>query len=240
MLRENNFLIVPATARNKYDLKGSELLVFGIIYGFSQDGKSSYNGGISYISEWTGVSYKTVSRILKSFTERSIIKSVSNAGKTCNYTINLDFQNDKLNNTLDNLSVVKNSTTPDKMSQVPRTFCPKTPDKMSYNNIDNINNNIKENIKEKKSKKTFKKPTIEELKKYCLEIESKIDVQRFFDYYEANGWIAGKVPMKNWKASFRNWTRNDFNNTNSSKPKITKHDYQKELTQKELDSYDRK
>ncbi|MBK5262996.1 MAG: hypothetical protein JJE17_10595 [Peptostreptococcaceae bacterium] len=106
-----------------------------------------------------------------------------------------------------------------------------------YNTNRKYIDNIKENIKRKK----FIKPTLQDLKDYCNEIDSKVDVQKFFDYYETNGWIAGKVPMKNWKAAIRNWTRNNFkSNSPPTVPTINKHDYQKEITQKELDSYDRK
>jgi len=45
--------------------------------------------------------------------------------------------------------------------------------------------------------------------------------------------------MKNWKAAIRNWTRNNFN-SNKPQTTINKHDYQKEITQKELNQYDRK
>jgi hypothetical protein len=242
-LRENNYLVVPATARNQYNLRGSELLVFGIIYGFSQDGQSLFEGSTNYISEWTGLSRRTVLRILKDFTERGIFSKISCSGRECKYAVNFDFESD--NNSIithDKMSQVKDLTTHDKMSQVPMTKCQQTCDnmaqtcdKMSHYNIDNINNNIKENIKRKK----FIKPSIENIKNYCLEIDSKIDSQRFFDYYEANGWVAGKVSMKDWKAAIRNWTRNNFN-TNQSNSTINKHDYQKEITQKELDQYDRK
>jgi hypothetical protein len=29
-----------------------------------------------------------------------------------------------------------------------------------------------------------------------------------FDYYQSNGWKVGRNPMKDWKASMRNWSRN--------------------------------
>ncbi|MBK3516669.1 hypothetical protein [Carboxylicivirga marina] len=35
------------------------------------------------------------------------------------------------------------------------------------------------------------------------------EAQRFFNYYESNGWlIGGKTPMKDWKAAARNWMLN--------------------------------
>lgn len=56
-------------------------------------------------------------------------------------------------------------------------------------------------LKEKRSVK----PTIDEVKEYCRERKNNVDPQRFFDFYEANGWRVGRNPMKNWKAAIRNW-----------------------------------
>lgn len=58
-----------------------------------------------------------------------------------------------------------------------------------------------------KGKKTvrFVKPTVEEIADYCAERKNGIDPQRFFDYYESNGWMVGKTHMKDWKAAVRNW-----------------------------------
>lgn len=41
--------------------------------------------------------------------------------------------------------------------------------------------------------------------------------QRFWNYYEANGWKAGRNPMKDWKAAARNWVtdRNGYNGTSN-------------------------
>lgn len=71
--------------------------------------------------------------------------------------------------------------------------------------------------KEKKGKaKRFTKPTLEEIKAYCLERGNNVDAERFYDYYEANGWKVGKNAMKDWKAAVRTWERNGYSD---SKPK---------------------
>lgn len=45
---------------------------------------------------------------------------------------------------------------------------------------------------------------------YCREINATVDAQRFVDYYTANGWkVGGKAPMRDWKATVRNWHNND-------------------------------
>ena len=54
----------------------------------------------------------------------------------------------------------------------------------------------------------FKKPTVDEVRKYCEEKHINIDPGRFIDYYESNGWKVGKSTMKNWRAAIRNWNRN--------------------------------
>lgn len=51
-------------------------------------------------------------------------------------------------------------------------------------------------------------PTLEEIMEYAQDTHLSVDVQHFYDYYEANGWHIGKLPMKDWKAALRAWARN--------------------------------
>ena len=53
--------------------------------------------------------------------------------------------------------------------------------------------------------KRFTKPTLEEVKTYCLERKNRIDAQSFLDFYESKGWKVGNTPMKDWKAAVRTW-----------------------------------
>ena len=64
--------------------------------------------------------------------------------------------------------------------------------------------------KKKTTRKVFVKPTLTEIQTYVDEHQLHVDVERFFDYYEGNGWKVGKNPMKDWKATARNWRRNSF------------------------------
>ena len=65
--------------------------------------------------------------------------------------------------------------------------------------------------------KKFKKPTIDEVKEYCLERGNNINPETFIDFYESNGWKVGKNSMKDWKASLRTWEKNSTNSNKSSK-----------------------
>jgi hypothetical protein len=65
------------------------------------------------------------------------------------------------------------------------------------------------------------KPTLEETQIYFLEKSfPEIEAQRFFNYFESNGWlVGGKTKMKDWKAAARNWmlnTKKFGNKTNAS------------------------
>ena len=70
-------------------------------------------------------------------------------------------------------------------------------------------NNININNKKEIYKERFIKPTLEEVKNYCLERNNNVDAEKFIDYYEANGWVQGKArkPIKDWKACIRTWER---------------------------------
>ena len=59
-------------------------------------------------------------------------------------------------------------------------------------------------------KKRFVKPTVEEVKQYCIERNNCVNVEQFYDYYESNGWKVGKNAMKDWKACVRTWERNGY------------------------------
>ena len=69
------------------------------------------------------------------------------------------------------------------------------------------NANAKGNAKAFRADKprSFTIPTVEEIRAFCLERGNGIDPQRFFDHYEAKGWLIGNQPMKNWQAAVRTW-----------------------------------
>lgn len=61
----------------------------------------------------------------------------------------------------------------------------------------------------KENAKRFSKPSVEEIRSYCRERNNGIEAEKFFDFYEAKGWVVGKSPMKDWKAAVRTWEQKD-------------------------------
>jgi len=84
-----------------------------------------------------------------------------------------------------------------------------------------------EEVKQAKKSKRFKKPTLDELEHYCIERQNRVDIQKFYNFYESNGWKVGKNPMKDWRASVRGWERNSFDDKKQSKTQSQLNSWQK-------------
>ena len=55
----------------------------------------------------------------------------------------------------------------------------------------------------------FKKPSLDEIRDYCTARGNSVDPEQFYNFYESKGWMVGKSPMKDWKASVRTWEKRD-------------------------------
>ena len=64
-MRSDNFVMIQGWMCNELELKGNELLIFALIYGFSQDDCSTFNGGRQYIANTFNVSLPTVDKALQ-------------------------------------------------------------------------------------------------------------------------------------------------------------------------------
>ena len=91
--------------------------------------------------------------------------------------------------------------------------------------------------KKKATRKVFVKPTPSEIQTYVDEHNLQVDVERFFDYYEGNGWKVGKNPMKDWKATARNWSRNSFDKGGGSNQRTSTNGATKPKQDKYADLY---
>lgn len=51
-----------------------------------------------------------------------------------------------------------------------------------------------------------------------ITIDPVVESERFYNYYESNGWRVGRNPMRDYKAACRNWLLNNLNKTNPLPP----------------------
>lgn len=74
MIKDDNYIVVQGWMVTQLKLKGNELLVFAIIYGFSQDGESRFTGGRQYLADWTNSTKQGIQKNLKSLLEKGYIQ----------------------------------------------------------------------------------------------------------------------------------------------------------------------
>ena len=88
MIKDDNFYVIQGWMINQLKLKSTELQIFAIIYGFSQDGKTEFKGSLSYIQDWTGVSKPTVISAINSLVDKGLItKTTFDNGETNSYRV---------------------------------------------------------------------------------------------------------------------------------------------------------
>jgi hypothetical protein len=146
----NNHITIHGWMLNELELKGNDLILYALIYGFSQDGRSEFCGTLEYMMAWTRIAEKNVIARLNSLLERNLIikrDEGPNGNKRCYYkaivpkNINIE--------PLTKSKVTTYEMTVDDLQKVsgPLTKSKVTPYESSDNNIIyNINNNIEDNI----------------------------------------------------------------------------------------------
>ena len=108
-------------------LKGSELVAYALIYGFSQDGESWFTGSAQYVADWCGIARRNAINVLQKLTEKGLVEKVR-TGRGCAYRACKNITGDKTS------LVMKHHRTGDETSPV-------TGDETSPNNIGDKNSN---------------------------------------------------------------------------------------------------
>lgn len=83
----DNFIMIPEYAGKILKLKHDDLIVYGIIYGFSKNEKGKYFGSLKYIQDMTGCSQDHICRILKRLTEKGYIRKNAINARRIEYTV---------------------------------------------------------------------------------------------------------------------------------------------------------
>ena len=178
------FITIQQEMRDQLGLKGNELIVFAFINGYSQEGQGCYYGGLANLQRVCGIaSRQTAIDILKSLMAKGYIvktEQIFNGVKMISYSVSPIIGQDV-----------------QKMDKE----CPEN----GHNNIGDININSLS----LKGSSRFQKPTIEEIRQYCLEKGYNVDAEQFFNFYESKGWVVGKAPRKNWRAAVCTWNKRE-------------------------------
>lgn len=73
-VKDGTYINIQSFMVNELHLSGNALIIYAVIYGFSQDGDSWFTGSRSYLSAWCQASKSTVSRNLETLCADGLIE----------------------------------------------------------------------------------------------------------------------------------------------------------------------
>lgn len=87
-VQPNNYLTLQGWMRTDLHLKGSDLILYALIYGFTQDGESEFSGSLTYMQQWAGITRQSVLNTLERLQAAGLIekqKTTVNGIAVCRY-----------------------------------------------------------------------------------------------------------------------------------------------------------
>ena len=93
MISDGNYITIQGWMRTDLKLSGNELIVYAIIYGFSQNKQGEFTGSVQYLADWVGCTKRTVTTILRKFVDEELVKKtvvqLDNNSKRVSYQANV-------------------------------------------------------------------------------------------------------------------------------------------------------
>lgn len=178
-----NYVIIHGWMRTELNLKNNSLLVYAIIYAFTQTDEGRFKGGLQYIADWCGATKNGIRNCVKVLIAKGLIDKEE---KNCNGVNFVDYWSTPLTRVVNNVSQAANFVDPGGQNSSPQ--------------------NKEKNNREKNNR--FFAPSVEDVAAYCRGHGYTIDAQYFVDFYASKGWMVGRSKMKDWEAAVRNWARN--------------------------------
>lgn len=196
-VKDENFYQIQGWMLNRLKLKGTQLNVYAIIYGFTQDGETEFAGSLQYLCDFTGVSSKTtMQKALKELVDKQLLikrETTVNGVLVNKYQVNVNMLDNSLNPTDEgynkNCGGITDSVggiTENVMGYNKNCYGGIT-DSVTNNNINNnTNNNINKKGKSSSSRRSlFSTPNrSEKQNKENKFIQSKLSVAEKFEFSE--------------------------------------------------------
>ena len=77
-IKDKNYITIQGWMRTELDLKGNDLIVYALIYGFCQSENQKFSGSLQYIADWCGATKQGVMKNLQNLISKNLIVKESN------------------------------------------------------------------------------------------------------------------------------------------------------------------
>ena len=81
-MKDENYYVIHGWMTNQLHLKGTEKELYAIIYGFTQDGKTEFRGGLEWLSEAIGISESNIKNNINKLAKKGFLVKTEYKGKT--------------------------------------------------------------------------------------------------------------------------------------------------------------
>ena len=198
-VKDGTYVNIQSFMVNELHLSGNALIIYAVIYGFSQDGDSWFTGSRSYLAAWCQASKSTVSRNLETLCADGLIERrehVKAGVLLVDYRAVRGTQNEQ-------------GCTQNAQGGVPKMGRGGVP-KMSTHTIetDTLNKNTREKIETRHKFGEYKNVLLTDSDVEKLKEEFPTDweerIERLSSYMASSG-----KSYKNHLATIRNWARRD-------------------------------
>ena len=146
-ITDKNYIVIQSFMVSELGLKGNELLIYAIIFGFSQTTGQAFHGSLTYLESWTNSTRPTVISSLKSLVEKGLIEKEEqtiNGVKYCSYRVKNS--TDEAQEVVQKLHGGSAKIAQEVVQKLHEGSAKIAPNNILYNIVDNIvDNNIVEN-----------------------------------------------------------------------------------------------
>ena len=209
-----NFIVIHGWMVDELNIKGNELLVYAIIYGFSQTENQFFTGSLQYLADWTKSTKQGVMKNLKSLLEKNLIQKEEyyvNQVKFVKYyttKFNTPMQQSLIGYTTEfnrgmQLSLPNNINIENKESK--NKINNSAPDETEIQKVVNLYHEICKSYPKLRAVSEARKKAIRaRIRTYGIDI-----VREVFEKAESSEFLKGKND-RNWSADF-DWMLKDAN-----------------------------
>ena len=88
-MKSENHIVIHGWMRTELNLKGNDLLVYAVIYGFSQTDNQRFTGSLQYLADWCGATKQGISKNIKNLIDAGLLQKfeyTKNGVKFCEYS----------------------------------------------------------------------------------------------------------------------------------------------------------
>ena len=193
-MKSENYVVIHGWMVNELGLKGNDLMVYAIIYGFSQTEGQKFTGSLQYLAEWCNSTKQGILKNLKSLIDKGLIIKEEKAFNKVEYStkfngvlnkVEQSVQQSLINNIVDKPLLVDKSTNKDNNKK----------DKAETETFLNLYHSICTSLSRVKSLTDKREKAIKNIiKKHSLE-----EIKTVFENTQASDFLTGNND-RGWKA----------------------------------------